>query len=451
MSQLLFDIHVADDAKTNPNENQPILGRKSIRSPKRDQVEFSVACLDDLLPADHRARDVWEYVSSLDLSTFQSAIKIMEGNAGPRTADPRILLTLWLFGMLEGIASARHIARLCKMHHAYIWICGGVTVNYHSLSDFRTNHSDKFRSLLQESIAVMWNAGIFKPEVVAQDGTRVKANAGRNSLKRQPTLTQYLKEAEEYLDQLDKELAANPSAATLREKSTQQRTARERKERLERAQCEMTKYKEDRIKSSKKNHNSLSQKDLDDTRVSTTDPECRKMKMGDSGYRPAYNVQFATSTDKQVILGVDVVNTLDPGTLAPMMRMVKENLEKIGCPMPSKWLADSAYANKKDAEDAEREFTNVTLFSPPTGNGKVDATTPRKTDNQAMVNLRTRMKTEEAQEIYKKRASTAEFVNATSKNKGMQEILVRGLNKVTSMALMYAVAHNMVVYFGNVT
>lgn len=329
MSQLLFDIQVSDNSKIPSNENLSSLGRKSIRSPKRDQVEFSVACIDDLLPAEHRARDVWEYVSSLDLSTFQSDIKIMEGNAGPRTADPRILLALWLFGMLEGIASARHIARLCTMHHAYIWICGGVTVNYHSLSDFRTNHSDKFRLLLQESIALMWNAGIFKPEVAAQDGTRVKANAGGNSLRRQPTLTQYLKEAEEYLDQLDKELAANPAAATLREKSAQQRAARERKERLEQAHSEMTNYKEERIKSSKKNHNSLSQKDIDDMKTSTTDPECRKMKMGDGGYRPAYNVQFATSTDKKIILGVHVVNTLDPGTLAPMMQMVKKIWRKL--------------------------------------------------------------------------------------------------------------------------
>lgn len=117
--------------------------------------------------------------------------------------------------------------------------------------------------------------------------------------------------------------------------------------------------------------------------------------------------------------------------------------------MPSKWLADSAYANKTDAEEAETEFTNTTLLSPPTSNGKVDATTPRKTDNPAMTNLRTRMNTEEAQVIYKNRSSTAEFVNATSKNKGMREFLVRGLNKVTSMALMYAIAHNMVVYLGN--
>lgn len=449
MSNLLFDFQALDDSNVNINEISPILGRKSIRSPQRDQIQFTVSCLNDLIPADHRVRDVWEYVSSLDLSTFKTNIRIAEGGGGPRTTDPRILLALWLFGMLEGISSARHIARQCTMHHAYIWICGGVTINYHTLSDFRTNHSDKFRVLLQESIALMWNSGLFVPETVAQDGTKVKANAGNNSFRREPTLAQYLVEAEDYLNQLEKELTANPGAATLREKSAQQRAAKDRKERLQRSQSELAKYKEYRIQSSKKNHNSLSKKEIDDMRASTSDPECRRMKMGDSGYRLAYNVQFATSTDKKVIVGVDVINTLDPGSLAPMMQSAKENLEKIGCPMPKNWLADAAYANKTDAEEAETNFADVTLYSPPKGSGKNDATTPRKTDNPAMANLRTRMNTDEAEVIYKDRSSTAEFVNATSKNKGMHGFLVRGINKVTSMALMYAVAHNMVVFLRN--
>lgn len=173
------------------------------------------------------------------------------------------------------------------------------------------------------------------------------------------------------------------------------------------------------------------------------------MKMGDGGFRLAYNVQFATSTDKQVILGVDVVNSLDPGTLASMMQQVKNTLTKIGCSTPSKWLADSAYANKADAEAAEIGFNDITLYSPPTGNGKVDALTPRKTDNLAMANLRERMSKEESKAIYKERSQTAEFANAAAKNRGMGEVLVRGLCKVTNMVLLYAVAHNMVVYFRN--
>jgi transposase len=447
MSQLSLNLDLPDNTKSDPNQNTPVAGKKHVRRPNRNQIEFKVSCVDDLLPSEHRARDVWDYTSKLDLSIFHNDIRISEGSGGPGTIDPQILLTLWLYGILEGICSARHIARLCTMHHAYIWICGGVSINYHTLSDFRNRDRDSFLRLLQESIAIMWKLGLFNPEEAAQDGTRGKADAGSGSLKKEATLDDYLAKAIQYIEELEKELATNPSASTQREKAARRRAANDRKERLEQAQAELKEYKQFRIQSSKENHNKLTKEDIKNLRVSTTDPECRKMKMGDGGFRPAYNVQFATSTDKKVILGVDVVNTLDPGTLCSMMQTVTKNLKEIGCPSPSKWLADSAYANRNDAQQAKDNFSEITLYSPPIGNGKVDALTPRKTDNPAMIELRQRMGTEEAKVIYKKRGSTAEFPNATAKNRGMREFLVRGLFKVRNMALIYAVVHNMSMYF----
>jgi len=448
MSQMLLNLNMPEASQDDYKKEFSSTATKSIRYANREQIEFQMQSLDQLLPENHKARDVWEFVNQLDLSKFYEKIKVLKGCGGPRSVDPRIYFALWLYAILEGYNSARHIAKLCKEHHTYIWICGGVSINYHELSDFRTQDSSLFRSLLQESIALMWKSGTFTPETVAQDGTRVKACAGNSSLRREASLEKLLKEAEEYLIKLDKEQKENPSASTSREKAAQIRAARERKERIEAAQSEMIKYKQARKESCKRNHESLSQKDLDNMRTSTTDPECRKMKMGDGGYRPAYNVQFVTSKDKKMILGVEVVNTLDPGMLDKMMENVNENLQSIECPMPSKWLADSAYANKTDAESAEVKFPKVTLYSPPTGNKTVDAYTSRKTDNEAMANLRNRMKTEEAQIIYKDRCSTAEFANAIAKNRGMREFLVKGLNKVCSMALIYAIAHNMTMYLG---
>lgn len=447
MGQLLFNLPIHDDSKPGSIDKPTIHGRKSIRSANRNQMEFKYDCLDDLIPKDHRARDVWDYVSELDLSSLHDRIRVTEGSKGPRTADPKILLAIWLFAILKGEISARKIDSLCKEHHAYIWLCGGITVNYHTLSDFRNQGGDQLQKLLLESIGVMWKSGIFKPDDVAQDGTRVKACAGADSLRREATLDKYLEEAESFLKHLEAEHKANPSASTLREKAAKERAAKERKERLKRAKEELLQYKEQRIKSAKTNHNKLTQSDVAEMRSSITDPECRKMKMGNGGFRPAYNVQFASSVDKKVILGVDVVQTLDPGTLCPMMKQVRVNLEAIGCPMPKTWLADSAYANKHDAEQAGNEFPSVLLHSNPTSNGKADALTPRASDNDAMINLRKRMSSEEAQLKYTKRASTAEFVNATAKNRGMSEFLVKGLRKVKNMALIYAIVHNMSMYF----
>lgn len=447
MNNNLFDISLY----TKPKEEKITpSGRKSIRYAVRNQVQFTVASLDDLIPEEHRVRDVWEFVSQLDISHFHDKIKVLEDCGGPATADPRILLALWLYAMLEGIASARHIARLCKEHYAYIWLCGGVTINYHSLSDFRTKNIEGFRKLLQESIALMWRSGIFNPDEIAQDGTRVKANAGFSLYRTEKTLDVYLKEAKEHIKRLEEEIAVNPSALSHREKSAKKRAANERLARVTKAKEELKAYKEERILSSKKNHNKLSDEDLKGMRGSITDPECRKMKMGDGGFRLAYNVQFATSTNKKVILGVDVVNTLDPGTLVPMMQQVQETLKEIGCLMPSKWLVDSAYANNEDMEKAGNYFPNTKIYSTPTSTQKdVDPFEPRKNDRPAMAELRKRMKSDVAKAIYKKRGSTAEFSNAVTKTRGMAEFLIRGITKVTHMALLYAVAHNMMVYFRN--
>ena len=450
VSQLLLNMNIPDATQDDFSEKKPFQGRKKIRYACRDQVTFDVKSLDDLIPEDHRARDVWEYTSQLDFSEFRNEIQVPEGGRGAASIDPQILITLWLYALLNGICSARLIARLSQEHHAYIWICGGVSLNYHTLSDFRTQGGDKFRTLLQESIALIWRTGVFQPDTAAQDGTRVKANAGFTNFRREKTLSQYIEEANQHIKNLEKEIAKDPSAPHRRGNSAKQRAATERKVRIEKAQEELKAYRKERIISSKENHNKFSEEDQENMRVSITDPEARKMKMGDGGYRLAYNVQFATETNKKVVLGVDVVNTQDPGTLSPMMHEVEQNLNKIGCPMVSNWLADSAYANKKDMQKAEADFPNVTFYSPPTTTKKgADPLAPRKDDNAAMINLKNRMKSEKGKAAYAKRSETAEFVNAVAKNRGMGEFLVRGLNKVKNMALLYAVAHNMTIFLNN--
>lgn len=447
MEQFFFDLQTKEQPKNSTNDSSIIYGRKRIRTVQRNQIKFNIASIDQLIPEDHWARDVWEFVCRLDLSSFNDQIKVLENCKGPGTVDPKIYMSVWLYAILNGEYSARAICRLCYEHHAYIWLCGGVSVNYHSLSDFRSKN-DNFRQVLQESIALMWKMGIFSPNEVAQDGTRVKANAGIKSLRKTKSLNRLIEEASSYVEKLEKEQKENPSIGNQRKKMAQERAIKERKERLEKAHKELEAYKEQRVQSAKKNHNKLTEDGKEELRISTTDIECRKMKMGDGGFHLAYNVQFATSTDKKVILGVDVVNTLDPGTLNRMMREVHENLKKIGCPQqPEKWLVDSAYANNSDLEKAQCDFPEVTIYSPPTSTNKTDPLEPKKNDNNAMRDLRKRMSTEEAQMTYKKRSSTAEFSNACTKNRGMDEFLVRGLKKVKNMALLYGIMHNMMMYF----
>src|SRR3712207_2821918 len=83
-----------------------------LRMAERRQVELRAVALDDLVPTDHRVRLVWGFVEKLDMSALHATIKAVEGRPGHPPTDPRLLMALWLFATVEGVGSARELARL---------------------------------------------------------------------------------------------------------------------------------------------------------------------------------------------------------------------------------------------------------------------------------------------------------------------------------------------------
>jgi len=143
-------------------------GTPRIKSPVRDQIEFNIASLDELIPDDHIARTIWDIVSQLDLSEFLHDIKAIDGTPGRPSIDPRVLLALWILATIEGIGSARTLDRYCREHHGFIWMLGGVSTNYHTLSDFR-NQGDKLENLLTQIVASLIQQGVVSTDTWAQD------------------------------------------------------------------------------------------------------------------------------------------------------------------------------------------------------------------------------------------------------------------------------------------
>src|ERR1700692_889207 len=139
--------------------------------------------VEGLLPADHRARLVWSFVESLDLSQLYDQVLSREGEAGRLAADPAVLIALWLYATVEGVGSARELERLAQSDAAYRWLAGGVPLNYHGLSDFRVGHVEVLDRLLSESVTALIGEGLVSLAEVAVDGTKVRANASRDSFK----------------------------------------------------------------------------------------------------------------------------------------------------------------------------------------------------------------------------------------------------------------------------
>jgi transposase len=423
----LFDVGRPEERRPR-KPLPPRTGRRRMRAAVRDQIEFQMCALDELLPEEHEARIVWAYVCGLDLSELYGQIQAVEGGPGQAPVDPRILLTLWLYATLRGVGSARELNRLCEKHVDYRWICGGVSMNYHTLSDFRTQHVELLDRLLTESVASLMAEGLVTLDRVAQDGMKVRASAGAASFRRQPTLEEALAEAEEQVAKLRKELEADPAASKTRQQAARKRAAEERAKRIRDALDQLPKIAE-----------SKKPKDREKARASTTDADARTMKMGDGGFRPAFNVQFATTTDSQIITGVEVTNSGgDQGQLAPMIEQHEERYEQV----PDNALVDGGFVKKEDIEKVEQGGTTVYAPVQKSKDPQRDPHTPRNDDSPAVAAWRQRMATDEAKAIYRQRAATAECVNALARNRGLQRFLVRGLQKVKAIALWYALVHN---------
>lgn len=422
-------------------EGQTSPQQARLRRPVRNQVEFVERTLDASLPDDHPARAIWAFLERLDLSAFYASIKSVQGHVGHPTTDPQVLLALWLYATSDGIGSARQIDRLCQEHDAYRWLCGGVTVNYHTLSDFRVAHQEALDQLLTDILAAMMDAGLVQLHRVAQDGMRVRASAGSSSFRRESSLQQCLAEAEQQVVKLAAEREQPDPGRTKRQEAAREKAARERQQRVEKALRRLPEVQAAKERS-KKTESKAKKAKVTEARVSTTDPESRVMKMPDGGFRPAYNLQLATDEDSQIIVAVAVDITGTDGGQAPSG--VEQVVRRTGR-SPQAYLMDGGFAKREDVTTLERR--GITVYAPTrsprtTTSGRTKAD-PRWDDTPEVARWRDRMETEEAKEIYKGRAATAECVNAHARRYGLRQLLVRGADKVLSVLLLVAITHNL--------
>lgn len=417
-------------------------GEARIKRPNRSQLELRACDLESLLGEDHRARLVWGYVQRQDLSSLSRAIKARGSNAGRPAIDPRILLALWLYATLEGVGSGRQIARLVREHDAYRWLCGGVAVNYHALNDFRSGNEAAMDEVLTANVAALAAAGAISLQRVAQDGMRVRADAAAASFRRQASLRQHLAEAGELVRDIKQRAQADPAAASRRAQAARERAAREREERIAAALQQLPQVQAARRRN---------RTNPEDARASTTDADTRVMKMADGGFRPAFNVQLASTCADQVIVGVAVTNA--GSDMAQMAPMVQQVIQRTGC-TPGQWLADGGFAAHEQI-DAVHAYTagKTEVIAPVREPNKAkgddhdepppDRHRRKRGDSEAVAQWRERMNSEDAKQVYKQRAATAECVNALARNRGLQRLPVRGLPKVRAVACLYALAHNL--------
>ncbi len=473
-----------------------------LRPINRKQIYMQILDLEDIVPQAHQARAIWEFVEKLDLDEFYKKINSKSGEVGSPAFDPRVLITLWIYAYSTGISSARELSLLCEKDSIYQWICGRETINHHTLSDFRINYKKELDNLFTQILGILSYEGLITMKRVTQDGTKIKANASGSSFKRKATLEGHLKTAKEQVELLSD---PNSEPSSIRKKKAQQRAAKKKVERLEKA---MEEYKKLEKKKGKKK----------EIRVSKTDPENRIMKNSSGGYEPSYNAQLSTDTANKIIIGKEATNDgSDYNSLTPMMEQIKSRTEKNA----NQVIVDGGYnsysniidmseknidliaGEKKENKVGEKQYKKrgiekgfhaedfkyneeSDIMQCPNNKilkyvrkarftGGVDYTyladindckncqykskccvitdkkgrsVIRKEYDKVVLDFQKKNATDKAKEIYKTRAENAEFPNAWIKEKfKLRQFRLRGIEKVNIELTLAVIAYNFMQWY----
>jgi transposase len=301
----------------------------------RRQLQFDVLDVERLVDEDHPVRAIWEMTGRLDLRGFYGPIAAVEGRAGRTPLDPRLLVAVWIYAYSEGITSAREVAELLTYHPAFRWLAGLETVNYHTLSDFRTAHREALEALMAGVLGVLRSEGLVTLKRVVHDSTKVQACAGVDTFRTGDGLAACLKEAREHVEAL----AAEADDPTLSERGRQarRRAAEERVERLDRAGEELQRLQDRAVGAAA----------AKGPRVSTTDPEARVMKQGNGGYAPSYSVQISTDTAAgAIVAAAPVQEGSDQAQLMPAMDRVQQCCGQ----KPGEVVADAGFTHRESIQ-----------------------------------------------------------------------------------------------------
>ncbi len=405
-----------------------VRGRVRVEEPQRMQGEMRYDIPDDMVPENHRARLLWNVLGTLDLRGFSAQTGSVEGKAGRSLKSPRMLLTLWLYAISMGVGSAREIARLTRSDLAYRWIVGDVEVSHHKLSQFRVGHGESLNTLMTNILGSLMEHGLLSLDLVGQDGTRTRAAATAPSFRTYGALLQCREQASLHIKAVL--AAADNPEYTKAQHASRAAAARDFQARVEAAISTVVELQEVRKPSA------------GPARASTTDAEARSMKMGDGGFRPAFNVQYAVAGSElggpRTIVGVQVTNSgSDMGSLTPMAEQIQERTGHL----PKVVLADGGHAKGEDI--AELRSKGVDVLVPPMDNAKSIEQLRAEGADPEVIAWRERMETPEAKEMYRARAGLCELANAHQKeHHGIGQFLVKGLEKVTCVILLSVITSN---------
>ncbi len=310
-----------------------------IEASDRGEIELLPACLDDYIPQDSSAREIDNFVESLDLEDcgFIFPKSDIHGRGRP-SYHPKHLLKLFIYGYMNGLRSGRKLEKSCQINMEVIWLMQKLKPDFKTICDFRKNNSDAFKKVAAEYSLFCYHQGHIDGKLLAVDGSRIKGlnspDKSWSKSKARHLLSHLEKESAKYLDILAK--ADNCPV------SSDENRLKHIKHKIDHLKKRQDEVRNVQIKMDEKETEYISQ----------TDEDCKILKKNGSVV-VGYNAQTVVDSKNGLIVCSEVTNKQnDLGLLAPMAKEAKKLLDL----ETTEVVADKGYYKGEDLKECEQNY-----------------------------------------------------------------------------------------------
>jgi transposase len=306
---------------------------KRLLRPSYDQCVLFPTTLEEMLPAEHPARFVRDFVAELPLHTYGIAPPSLSG-PGSSPYDPAMLLALCLYGYLERIRSSRQLEKACYNHLGFIWLAGQCHPDHNTFANFLKAHRQAFKQIFRALTKVTHQLGLISLVLHALDGTKIAAACSKEGALHANSLTELLAKVEAAVEEIQTQMAHADAQEADRAVvlPTALAEAAARKAQIQAALATL--------------------EEAETKHLAPSEPEARMVKCRDGSFPLGYNAQLVVDATHGLIVAEDVVNAeCDNAQLVPMLDQVAATLGGVA----DETLADGGYFAGEQLQTAEEQ------------------------------------------------------------------------------------------------
>lgn len=309
----------------------------------QDRLQMQMRSMEECISKDNPVRFVDAFVEQLELPKLGFVVAGVKTEGRP-AFNPKVFLKLYLYGYLNGLRSSRKLEKEAVRNVEVHWLLGSLMPNYHSIADFRKENPKALKSTFKLFVLFLKEADLITGEVVAIDGTKVRASNSKknnyNAKKIERHLAYIEEKTNEYLAELDKN------------------DIQEQPERVSQVREKIEKLKSNKIKYEVLG---AALTESQEPQVSTTDPDARALLVQGQVVEVSYNLQAAVDQKHNLVVATHTLNRNDRNAMSGIALEAQANLDKQNFTA----ILDKGYHNGRELETCHKAGI-ATIVAPPT-------------------------------------------------------------------------------------